>query len=123
MIPTDKLLRFLLIIGTIAISGFTTYYLLKPEPGSVILGILNSVKKVDDYPAQSMIAEKISFYMTVGIYLNRGFQFSLEILRGNKDTILNSTGSYNAESFFNTTTETLAHSESWMSNMLNVSFS
>jgi len=119
----DKLLRILLLIGIIVISGFILYALFNPEPGYVTLGILNSDKKAEDYPTQANIGENISFYVTVGNYMKREFQFSLEILKGNEDTTLNSTGSYNAESFFNTTKEILAHSDTWISNMLNVSFS
>ncbi|TKJ21155.1 MAG: hypothetical protein CEE43_10780 [Promethearchaeota archaeon Loki_b32] len=54
--------------------------------------------------------------------MKRDFSFHLEILKGNNETILNSTGSFGAKSYFNTTTVHLNHKDFWMSNILNVSF-
>jgi len=119
----DKLLKICLILGIIIISGFIIYYVLTPEPGFVSLGILNSEKEAEDYPNNATVEQNISFYVTVENHMNRKFSFRIEILTGNKNTLVGSSCSINATSYYNTTKITLLDKEFWISNMLNVSFS
>ena len=119
----ESLLRISLIIGIIVISGFIIYYLVRPEPGFVTHGILNSEKKAENYPTNATVGQNISFYVTVENQMNREFSFRVEILKGDNKTILSSSGSINATSYFNTTKITLLNNQFWMSEMLNISFS
>jgi len=119
----DKILKILLIIGIIIVSGFIIYAVLTPEPGYWYLGILNSDKKAENYPTNAAVDENITFYISVGNYLNRDFSFHIEILKGNNDTVLGSSPSLNATSFVNSSTITLHHREVWISSAFNVSFS
>lgn len=110
-------------IGIIIVTGFIIYYLLTPEPGFVVFGILNSEGKAEDYPTEAGVGENVFFYTTVDNYLNRDFTFRVEILRGDNDTILSLTEpAKNAESYYNTTEITIKQNERWISDMLNVSF-
>ena len=120
----DFLLKICLIIGIIIVSGFIIYYIITPEPGYVHLGILNSEKKAENYPTNATVGQNISFYITVENQMKREFSFRAEILTGddNNNTILSSSGSINATSYFNTTKITLSHNQFWISEMLNVSF-
>ena len=119
----DKILKILLIIGIIIVSGFIIYAVLTPKPGYWYLGILNSDKKAENYPTNAAVDENITFYISVGNYLNRDFSFHIEILKGNNDTVLGSSPSLNAASFVNSSTITLCHREVWISSAFNVSFS
>ena len=119
----NKILKILLIIGIIIISGFIIYALLTPKPGYWYLGILNSDKKAENYPTEAAVNETITFYISVGNYLNRDFSFHIEILKGDNDTVLGSSPSIDAKSFLNSSTITLLHSAEWISNAFNVSFS
>ena len=119
----DKILKILLIIGIIVVSGFIIYAVLTPKPGYWYLGILNSDKKAENYPTNAAINESITFYISVGNYLNRDFSFHIEILKGNNDTVLGSSPSLNATSFLNSSTITLPHRGVWISSAFNVSFS
>ena len=119
----QKLVTIVLIIGIITASGFIIYYLLKPEPGFVVFGILNSEKKAENYPTSAKVGENISFYVTVNNQMNRDFSFRVKILKGNNKTELSSKGSFNATSFLNLTQVTLNHDQFWMSPKLNISFS
>ncbi len=119
----DKILKILLIIGIIVVSGFIIYAVLAPKPGYWYLGILNSDKKAENYPTNAAIDENITFYISVGNYLNRDFSFHIEILKGNNDTVLGSSPSLNATSFVNSSTITLPHRVVWISSAFNVSFS
>ena len=118
----NKVLAVLLIIGIIVISGFIVYSLFTPEPGYITLGLLNSDKKTDNYPSNATIGENITFYVSVGNYLNRDFSFRIEILKGNNETEIGSSGSSNATSYLNSSTTILSHGENWISNEFNVSF-
>jgi uncharacterized membrane protein len=118
----DKLVKISLIIGIVVISGFIIYYLFTPEPGYVTFGILNSDKEAENYPTNATVGENISFYISVGNYLRRDFNFRVEILQGNNDTLLTSSGSVNASSYFNTSVTSLNHKMQWISEMLNISF-
>jgi len=119
----EILLKICLIIGIIVVSGFIIYYVLTPEPGSVNFGILNEDQEAGPYPTEASVNETIFFYVTVENYLNRDFTFRVEILKGDNNTIVTSSGSFNATSYFNTTKTTILHNQFWMSEMLNVSFS
>ncbi|MCJ7650678.1 MAG: DUF1616 domain-containing protein, partial [Candidatus Lokiarchaeota archaeon] len=100
----EKLLKILLIIGIVVISGFILYYVLKPAPGFISFGVLNSEMKLDDYPTELSEGENASFYVFVENHLNREFTFRLEILTGDNETIKSSTGgSVNAISYLNIT--------------------
>lgn len=118
----EILLKICLIIGIIIVSGFIIYYVFTPESGYVTFGILDENQETD-YPTEASINETIFFYVTVENYLNRDFTFRVEILKGDNNTIVTSSGSFNATSYFNTTKTTILHNQFWMSEMLNVSFS
>ncbi len=122
-IEFDKLLKLLLILGIIIISGFIIYAFLTPKPGRLYFGILNSDKKAEDYPTEAAVDANITFYISVGNYLNRDFSFRIEILKGDNETVLGSSPSLNAISFVNSSTFTLLHKAEWISNAFNISFS
>ncbi|MFW9894773.1 MAG: DUF1616 domain-containing protein [Candidatus Thorarchaeota archaeon] len=119
----DILLKVCLIIGIIIISGFIIYYALTPESGYITLGILNEEQKAEDYPTEAVVNESIFFYVTVENQKEHEFSFRIEILKGNNDTIVNSSGSFNALSYYNSSEITLLQNQFWMSNMLNISYS
>ena len=119
----DKILKILLIIGIIIISGFIIYAFLTPKPGYWYLGILNSDKKAENYPTEAAVDANITFYISVGNYLNRDFSFQIEILKGDNDTVLGPSPSLNATSFVNSSTIILPHKAEWISGAFNVSFS
>ncbi len=119
----EVLLKISLIIGILIVSGFIIYYILTPEPGYVTLGILNEDKKAENYPTTANVNETIFFYVTVGNYMNRDLSFRVEILKGDNKTVVSSSGSINATSYFNTSKITLVDTNMWMSDMLNISFS
>jgi uncharacterized membrane protein len=118
----ENILKILLIIGIIIISGFIIYAVLTPEPGYITFGLLNSDRKAEDYPTNATIGENITFYVSVGNYLNRDFSFRIEILKGNDSTIIGTSGSSNATSFINSSTTNLPHGENWISGAFNISF-
>jgi len=118
----DKLLKISLIIGIFVVSGFIIYYLLKPEPGYYMFGILNSEKRAENYPTNATIGENVSVYCTVGNYLNRDLSFHIKVFRGDNTTIKEPEGSINAIFLFNTSKITLNHKQAWISEQLNVSF-
>jgi len=118
----DKLLKILLIIGIVVISGFILFYVLKPAPGFISFGVLNSEMKLDDYPTELSVEENASIYVFVENHLNREFAFRLEILKGNNETIKSSLGSENAASYLNVTNVNIDQGIRWTSEMLNVSF-
>ncbi|MHA1671008.1 MAG: DUF1616 domain-containing protein [Promethearchaeota archaeon] len=118
----DKLLKILLIIGIVVISGFILYYVLNPAPGFISFGVLNSEMKLDDYPTELSVGENASFYVIVENQLNRKFTFRLEILKGDNETIKSFLGSENATSYLNITNVKINHGVRWISDMLNVSF-
>ena len=119
----DKILKLLLIIGIVVISGFIVSAIFTPKPGYWHLGILNSDKKAENYPSTVAVDENITFYISVGNYLNRDFSFHIEILKGDNDSVLSSSPTLNATSFVNSSIITLPHRAEWISSAFNVSFS
>ncbi|MFX1312782.1 MAG: DUF1616 domain-containing protein [Promethearchaeota archaeon] len=119
----NDILKISLILGIIIVSGFIVYYVLNPEPGYITLGILNEEQKAEKYPTNASVDENIFFYVTVENHVDREFSFRIEILKGNNETIVNSSGSFNALSYYNTTKIILLDNHFWMSNKLNISFS
>lgn len=119
----DRVLQVLLIVGIIIISGFIIYSVFTPEPGYITFGYLNSDKKAENYPTNATVGENVTFYVSVGNYLNRDFSFRVEILKGNNQTFIDQSGSSNATSFVNSSTINLSHGMYWISNAYNVSFS
>ncbi|MHA2007941.1 MAG: DUF1616 domain-containing protein [Promethearchaeota archaeon] len=119
----ETLLKISLIIGIVIVSGFIIYYLLTPEPGYVTLGILNEDKKAEDYPTSATINETISFYVSVGNYLNRDFKFQVQIKKGNKETLMSPNVPTNGSLDFIIGNFTLNNKVDWTSEQLNVSFS
>ena len=119
----NKILTVLLIIGIIIISGFIIYAVLTPEPGYVNFGVLNSDRKAENYPKNATVGENVTFYASVGNYLNRDFSFRVEILTGNNETILSPYApALNAISYMNSSIVELSHREKWISNAYNVLF-
>lgn len=119
----ENLLKICLIIGILVVSGFIIYYILTPEPGYVTFGILTKNLEAENYPTEATVNETISFYVTVDNKMERDFSFRIEVLKGDNETIVTSTGSINAISYYNTTKTTLMNNQFWMSEMLNISFS
>jgi len=89
----EKLLKVCLIIGIVIVSGFIIYYVLTPEQGHVNFGILNEEQKAENYPTEATVNETITFYLTVGNYLDREFTFRFKIMKGNNYTLMSSSGS------------------------------
>ncbi len=89
----EIILKVCLIIGILIVSGFIIFYLITPEPGYVTFGILNENQEAENYPTKASVNETISFYLTVGNYLNREFSFRFKIMKGNNETNLSSSGS------------------------------
>jgi uncharacterized membrane protein len=118
-----KILKLLLIIGIIIISGFIAYSIFTPRPGYITIGLLNTEKKAENYPTITTKDENVTFYVSVANYLNRDFSFRLELLRGDNNTIIGSTPSVNSYSYANLSTVNLHHGENWISSSINVSFS
>ncbi|MHA1459534.1 MAG: hypothetical protein ACTSQR_07730, partial [Promethearchaeota archaeon] len=75
------------------------------------------------YPTEAAVDANITFYISVGNYLNRDFSFQIEILKGDNDTVLGPSPSLNTTSFVNSSTITLLHRAEWISSAFNVSFS
>jgi uncharacterized membrane protein len=119
----DILLKVCLIIGIIVVSGFIIFYVLTPEPGYITFGILNENQEAENYPTNATVGQNISFYVTIDNQMKREFSFRAEVLKGDNYTILTSSGSINATSYFNTTKITLLQNQFWISEMLNISFS
>ncbi|MFX1329411.1 MAG: DUF1616 domain-containing protein [Promethearchaeota archaeon] len=86
----EVILKVCLIIGIIIVSGFIIYYIFTPEPGYVTFGILNENQEAENYPTKASVNETISFYLTVGNYLDREFSFRFKIMKGNNKTNLSS---------------------------------
>ncbi len=119
----DKILKILLIIGIIIISGFIIYAVFTPKPGYITFGVLNFNKKAENYPTNATVGENITIYASVANYLNRDSSFRIEILKGNNETIISPTGLLNATSYINSSIIDLSHGEKWISSAYNVSFS
>ncbi|MHA1271867.1 MAG: DUF1616 domain-containing protein [Promethearchaeota archaeon] len=119
----NKIVKISLILGIVVVSGFIIYYLLNPEPGYVLFGILNEDKKAENYPTVAKANESIYFYITVGNYLGRDFTFHLKILKGDNETKLKPSGAENAYLDFQTENVKLINGENWTSEKLSTSFS
>jgi uncharacterized membrane protein len=118
----DKILKYLLLIGIITLSGFLIYFLLTPEPGYVSYGILNSEKEAGNYPVTVKAGDNVSFYLTVANYLNRQFSFRIEIRKGNSTVISHTSNPLNTQSVLNTSIIILGNHKSWISDLFNISF-
>jgi uncharacterized membrane protein len=119
----DKLIKVLLIIGIIVISGIIIYFIFNPAPGYTTFGLLNSNKQAGNYQKTASVGENVTFHAIVGNFLGRDFRFYVEVLIGDNDTIRSETGSRNTTSAYNTSIFNLHHTETWMSDSLQVSFS
>ncbi|MFX0135129.1 MAG: hypothetical protein ACFFDN_15915 [Candidatus Hodarchaeota archaeon] len=118
----EILLKICLIIGIIVVSGFIIYFVLTPELGYVNFGILNENQEAGPYPKEAGINETISFYLTVGNYLDREFTFKFKIKKGNNDTLLSSSGS-NGSLYVTLGNYTLNPNEKQVFGEYNISFS
>lgn len=121
-IQFENIVKISIIIGILIISGFIIYYILTPEPGFVVFGLLNEEKKAENYPTEAYVGENVSIYVSVENYLNRDYTFKVEILKGDNNTALSSSSYENATSYFNTSQTILMIGERWISEMLNISF-
>ncbi|MFX1374939.1 MAG: DUF1616 domain-containing protein [Promethearchaeota archaeon] len=117
----DTILKICLISGIVVISGFIFYHVLKPEPGFVTFGILNENQKAENYPTEASVNESIYFYLTVDNYLDRVFNFSIKVKKGDYNTVVSSIGSNGTDEFM--INGSLVHKEKWRSSRLNISFS
>ncbi len=118
----NKLVTFCLITGILIVSGFIIYLVIQPEPPYQTFTILNEDQKMENYPTNATRGEPIYFYVGVGNYLERDLSFRVKILKGNSSTILNETGSYNANWTFTTPNTTIYNNAEWISPQLNISF-
>jgi uncharacterized membrane protein len=118
----NKILKYLLLVGIIAVSGFLIYYILTPEPGNIDFGILNSDKKAGNFPKIIEVDENVSFYLTVDNYLNREFSFRIEILKSNGSKISHPSDPLTSQSVLNTSIIALENRGGWISNLFNISF-
>ncbi|MFW9987974.1 MAG: hypothetical protein ACFFC3_04905 [Candidatus Odinarchaeota archaeon] len=84
----EQLLKICLIVGIIIVSSFIIYYILTPEPPYYTFGILNEDQKAEGYQTEASINDTITFYLSVGNYLEREFAFRFKILKGNNNTLL-----------------------------------
>ena len=119
----NKILKYLLLIGIIGVSGFLIYYILTPESGFVNFGILNSDKEAGNFPEIIDVDENVSFYLTVDNYLNREFSFRIEILKSNGSKISYPSDPLTSQSILNTSIIALGNRGSWISDLFNLSFS
>ena len=119
----EILLKISLIIGIVIVSGFIIYYILTPEPGYITFGILNEDRGAEDYPTEASVNETISFYLTVGNYLNQDLTFQIQIKKGNNNTVRSSSSPSNGTLDFTRGNFTLNPNGNWISVKLNVSFS
>ena len=123
-----KLIRIILLLGIIVVSGFIIYYILNPEPGFVSFGILNEDEKAENYPTEASVGEEVEFYITVGNFLTENLlekelTFRLRVYKGDEDTKLKSTGVEDADFDFKTKQRTLEYNEEWTSKKMSVDFS
>jgi uncharacterized membrane protein len=117
----EKLLTVCLLIGIIVVGVFVIYYVLTPEEGFVVFGILNEDQEAENYQTNAIVGENISFFMTVENYLGRDFTFKIKVLKGDNNTVLNATGG-NGVLNFTSNEETLIHGEKWISDNSTISF-
>lgn len=118
----EKLVKISILIGICVVTGFIIYYGLTPEPGYVYFGVLEDGEELENYSIDAKLGEPVNFSVIVGNYLNRDYQFRVKVLKGDNNTILypgpsNGTLEY---TFENTT---ITHKNTWISNIINVSFS
>jgi uncharacterized membrane protein len=118
----DKILRYLLIIGIIVVSGFVVYSILNPEPGYVSIGILNSDKEAGNYPVIVEVGNNVSFYLTVDNHLSRVFSFRIEILTGNTSLISRPSNPLYTKSLLNTSIIVLETQKGWVSDRFDIAF-
>ncbi len=119
----EILLKVCLVIGIIIISGFIIYYIFTPEPGYVTFGILNENREAEDYPTEVPVNETISFYLTVGNYLDREFNFRFKIKKGNNDTVMSSVMGSDGSLYLTLGNFTLEHNNETIFGDYNISFS
>ena len=119
----EILLKVCLVIGIIIISGFIIYYIFTPEPGYVTFGILNENREANNYPTEVSANETISFYLTVGNYLDREFNFRFKILKGNNDTVMSSSAGSSGSLYLTLGIFTLEHNNEMTFGDYNISFS
>ena len=116
-----KLLTILLIIGIIIVSSFIIYNIIKPKPGYIAFGILNSEKSAE-FQKECTVGENVSLCIFIGNHLNRQIDFRLEILKGDNRTYLALNQPSNGSSYLNFTSH-ISNGFNWISNLINVSFS
>ena len=119
----EILLKICLIIGIIVVSGFILFYALTPEPGYITFGILNENQEAENYPTEATINESISFYLTVGNYMNRNSSLQIQVKKGDKYTLMLPDVPTNGSLNFIIGNFTLSNGEDWISEKLNISFS
>ena len=117
------LLKVCLVIGIIVVTGFISFYALTPEPGYITFGILNENQDAENYPTEATINESISFYLTVGNYMNRNSSLQIQVKKGDKYTLMLPDVPTNGSLNFIIGNFTLSNGEDWISEKLNISFS
>ena len=110
------LLKVCLVIGIIIISGFIIYYIFT-------FGILNENREAENYPTEVSVNETISFYLTVGNYLDREFNFRFKIKKGNNDTVMSSVMGSDGSLYLTLGNFTLEHNNEATFGYYNISFS
>ncbi len=117
----QKIVTACLLIGIITVFGFVIYYIMTPEEGFVIFGILNENQEAENYPTNATIGENVSFFINVENHMKRDFSFFIKILKGDNTTVLNESGG-NGEENKTLGPFSLHDGQSWMSDKLNISF-
>ena len=121
-IAFDKVLKICLIAGIVIVSGFIIFYILNPEPGYVVFGLLNENQEAGDYTTNATVKEDIEFYALVENHLGDDLTFYLKIYKGDNQTQLSPSGSENAILNQTTPEVTIANEEKWISDKLTISF-
>lgn len=119
----QKIVSACLLIGIIIVSGFIIYYILIPEKGFIILGLLNKDQEVDNNPINATVGENITFYVSVENHLNRDAEFKIYVLKGNNTTnnILHHNES-GASINYTISNQIIKNGQEWISQPQNISF-
>ena len=118
----EKLVKISLLIGICVVTGFIIYYILTPEPGYIYFGVLKDGDELENYAIEAKTGENINFSVIVGNYMKRDYQFRVKVLKGDNNTIIYP-GPSNGTLVYTLVNTTLTHGNTWISNIINVSFS
>ena len=122
----QKITRIVLLVGIIVVAGAMVYTLTRPEEEDVLFFVLNEDQVMKDFPVNTTVDQPVSLHAYVDNHLQRTTEFCVQIYRGNENLSINSSigmeNNSNAKYLFNHT-KTLENEDSWITPMINVSFS